>query len=96
MCARHLVAPIVLDEGLFAFVAVSNEGSGHGLFDNVSYIETIVLPGLFAAQRHMRLLVAQATASLSALRIHASELFVHLHGRAFCFEIAERALGKKV
>jgi hypothetical protein len=96
MCASHLVAPIILDKGLFAFVAVSDKSSGHGLFDNMSHGEMIILPSLFAAQRHMRLFVTQATAGLFALGVHASELFVHLHRRAFRLEVAKRALGEEV
>lgn len=96
MRASHLVAPVIFDEGVLALVAVSDESSRHGLFHNMPHGELTILPGFVAAHWNMRLLFAQAAASLPALGVHASELLVNLNRQTFGFEVAKWAFREKV
>lgn len=89
MRAGHLVAPIVLDEGPLAFIAVAYQSSRHGFLDDVPDGEAFVLFRLLATQWDMGLFMTETTARLSAFWVQAAEFPVFVHGGTLLLEIAK-------
>jgi hypothetical protein len=89
VCAAHLVAAVLFDKWLLAFVTLSNEGSRHGLLDDVSQRELVVFLSFFTAERNVRLFVTKSTACLAALCVLAAEFLVDFDRRTFLLVVTE-------
>ncbi len=68
----------LFDIRTLAFVAGSNQGFGHLVFDVSSLSNLHIFLHLFTAQRNMRDLLADPAALFAAFRIEAREHFVFL------------------
>lgn len=77
--AGHLVTAILFDKLLFAFVAGSNQGSCHSLFDFMAAVDLVVLGMLFTRHRNVRDAFAAATADLLAFGVGAAEFEVFFY-----------------
>lgn len=94
--AGHLVAAILLNKGILAAIAVSNESFRLGLLNRMSNCKLFILLDLLASLRNMCLLLTKSAADLLAFWAQTPKLPVYFDRKTLSFEVAEGTLLKKI